>query len=244
MCNESTADFWANGIALHQDKKQLSRIKSAHKLNVSTVNRESLCGVINDYIVTLDSCSCRDFIIRKKPCKHMYRLAHELNMFPLNGNVINDPNCKSSLIMRHDKESLKQTVSNLSLPAQSILQEIVSLANHYFFLENISYINELLRANLVVTRELTITDIFAPYTISEILTTFCVAQKPVKTTRRAPVISFFEENYPDEAAKLIGDAKSNTILLHLNPDLQSNEVLLQRFLAKKLGTIQAFIVPK
>lgn len=139
--------------------------------------------------------------------------------------------------MKHDKESLKQIVSNLSLPAQSILQEIVSLSNSHFSLENISYINELLQANLVVTRELTITDIFAPFTIPKILSTFCVEQKPVKATRRAAVISFFEENYPDEAAKLIDDAKSNTILLYLNPELQSNEVLLQRFLAKKLGSI-------
>lgn len=34
----------------------------------------------NEYTVTLDSCTCPDFAYRKKPCKHMIRLAYELGV--------------------------------------------------------------------------------------------------------------------------------------------------------------------
>lgn len=37
----------------------------------------------NVYHTTLTSCTCQDFIKRNLPCKHMYRLAAELEIFPL-----------------------------------------------------------------------------------------------------------------------------------------------------------------
>ena len=37
------------------------------------------------YEVYLEECTCRDFAVRKLPCKHMYRLAHELSVFQLDG---------------------------------------------------------------------------------------------------------------------------------------------------------------
>ena len=36
---------------------------------------------INDYLVSLHWCSCRDFQLRKLPCKHMYKLASRLGVF-------------------------------------------------------------------------------------------------------------------------------------------------------------------
>jgi hypothetical protein len=32
------------------------------------------------YTATLDSCTCRDYFVRKLPCKHMYRLRYELSL--------------------------------------------------------------------------------------------------------------------------------------------------------------------
>ncbi|MDR0676062.1 MAG: SWIM zinc finger domain-containing protein [Elusimicrobiota bacterium] len=37
----------------------------------------------NTYKTTLNDCSCRDFVFYSLPCKHMYRLAHELKLFKL-----------------------------------------------------------------------------------------------------------------------------------------------------------------
>lgn len=39
-------------------------------------------GENREYATTLDSCQCIDFSKRKCPCKHMYRLAMELGVFP------------------------------------------------------------------------------------------------------------------------------------------------------------------
>jgi len=35
----------------------------------------------NPYTTTLNSCTCRDYFVRRLPCKHMYRLAMELGLF-------------------------------------------------------------------------------------------------------------------------------------------------------------------
>lgn len=42
-------------------------------------------GTDSDYQTTLKSCTCMDFQRRAFPCKHMYRLAHELGIFMLEG---------------------------------------------------------------------------------------------------------------------------------------------------------------
>lgn len=39
-------------------------------------------GSEKKYLTFLDACSCPDFQERHKPCKHMYRLAMELDLFP------------------------------------------------------------------------------------------------------------------------------------------------------------------
>ena len=66
---------------LHSEKDQLKRQKSALSLQMTSVDKISKSGVIKNYSVTLDSCTCIDFSRRKKPCKHMYRLAMDLGLF-------------------------------------------------------------------------------------------------------------------------------------------------------------------
>ena len=82
---------------LHNDLEQLKRQKSACKLHVVSVDRENQTGIINDYEVTLSSCKCVDFGRRKLPCKHMYRLAHELSLFYLEGKVVNSYKVKNAV---------------------------------------------------------------------------------------------------------------------------------------------------
>ena len=36
---------------------------------------------IKDYLVSLESCTCRDFELRQVPCKHMYKLASRAGLF-------------------------------------------------------------------------------------------------------------------------------------------------------------------
>lgn len=86
-------NFWSNN-ALHQDPEQIKRQKSAlnKKLTPIIIDRgKSYCEIKGSgresYKITTSSCTCSDFTRRKLPCKHMYRLAHYLNLFELPGQV-------------------------------------------------------------------------------------------------------------------------------------------------------------
>ena len=66
---------------LHLEFDQLKRQKSALSLKMLSIDRNLKIGTIKNYSVTLENCSCIDFSRRKKPCKHMYRLAMDLGIF-------------------------------------------------------------------------------------------------------------------------------------------------------------------
>ena len=74
---------------LHYDYKQVQRILSAQaksmERDVLEIDSEKKVIVIkgsgeDPYYATLDECTCQDFMFRRKPCKHMYKLAIELNV--------------------------------------------------------------------------------------------------------------------------------------------------------------------
>lgn len=80
-------DFACWGSDLHETPEQVKRIVSAKKISASkiTVNQESKTAIVSGssetpYTVTLETCTCGDFIARKLPCKHIYRLALELGL--------------------------------------------------------------------------------------------------------------------------------------------------------------------
>ena len=72
----------------HNSSEQLRRQKSAHdkKLVPISIDNEAKRGLFSgtsrNYNVTLYNCECVDFSMRGQlfPCKHMYRLAHELGI--------------------------------------------------------------------------------------------------------------------------------------------------------------------
>lgn len=111
---------------IHEAVEQLSRQKSALRLNVENINHDEKTGVINGYNVTLEECSCRDWFIRRLPCKHMYRLAHELGIFELKGNVKNDKNAKSDAALRAERALLKEKAQALPPDAQYVLWQLTS----------------------------------------------------------------------------------------------------------------------
>lgn len=79
---------WDNEI--HEDADQIKRMLSAKKIkdrdiiafdeSNQTMQITGSSGV--SYDVTLDSCTCTDFSVRKAPCKHIYKLADKLNLLP------------------------------------------------------------------------------------------------------------------------------------------------------------------
>lgn len=84
------SDFW-NDDELHKKNDQVKRqiSASAKKMTPINVDIDEKSGSFNGsgkvpYVVTLYTCTCSDFTRRKLPCKHMYRLAHELGTLELN----------------------------------------------------------------------------------------------------------------------------------------------------------------
>ena len=65
-----------------QIKRQKSGMSS--KCIPAEVNYEEETAIFNGsgkspYITTTTTCTCRDFFVRRLPCKHIYRLRYELN---------------------------------------------------------------------------------------------------------------------------------------------------------------------
>jgi transcriptional antiterminator Rof (Rho-off) len=93
IINRSTSEFVnkkINDVKISDDvdnhPEQIKRKKSAmdKKCTPSEINFENRTAVFagsgkKPYDTTIESCTCRDYFIRKLPCKHIYRLRHEIS---------------------------------------------------------------------------------------------------------------------------------------------------------------------
>jgi hypothetical protein len=67
-------------ISVHEHEEQIKRIDNS--VDVLFDKIENGTGITNHgYTVTIDNCTCPDFITRKLPCKHIYALAKQLKRF-------------------------------------------------------------------------------------------------------------------------------------------------------------------
>lgn len=88
-------------------------MKSALNLKMDFVDFEAHKGKIKNYDVSLDKCTCVDFGLRRKPCKHIYRLAIELGIFNANTDA-------------------PKTVSGSTVPAREISNKNVVNCSYVF----------------------------------------------------------------------------------------------------------------
>ena len=144
--------FDPDDVELHSKQDQLNRQKRALRLNVESIDFETRSGKINGYDVSLANCTCVDFSMNQKPCKHMYRLAHELGIFQLSGTVINDPNVKSFKDVKKERKDFKQVLLSLSFESQRILYEYIFNYRRFFPSEDSSSIAELEMYGLISSR--------------------------------------------------------------------------------------------
>lgn len=82
---------------LHLEDRQRKRMSSAAKASLTplSIDRDNSIGVFSGRHgiyenVTLSYCPCGDFRAYGIPCKHIYRLAHELTGFDLGEKVVSD----------------------------------------------------------------------------------------------------------------------------------------------------------
>lgn len=108
---------WSDDI--HTTEEQKTRLESASKAKttpdfVDLVNETAYYEGRgkNPYIATLDKCTCGDFIHRHLPCKHIYRLAMQLNLLDY------------EYIDGRNKNNILKYVSLLSSEAKVLLRSI------------------------------------------------------------------------------------------------------------------------
>lgn len=115
---------------IHATVDQVKRLASAKssKTTPSSVDQENMTGIFPSsgsapYATSLDSCTCGDFIRRKLPCKHIYRLAIELGLL----NEIAQSGVNKNTSAAHQL-SLKDAVSeleNLNDKSQMIIKDFL-----------------------------------------------------------------------------------------------------------------------
>lgn len=108
--------------SIHSDSEQIKRQKSAivAKLTPVSIDPATFSGSFKGsrssaYSTTLKSCTCVDFSRRNLPCKHIYRLAHELNQFDLGNSV-----SSASSVVLTKKEAMKLITNILTEDEQKI----------------------------------------------------------------------------------------------------------------------------
>jgi hypothetical protein len=90
--DNSTFGNW--DAEIHSRDGQQTRMESAAKgeLTPLSIDADTRSGIFSGkhgrYETTLTACQCRDFSVRRLPCKHIYRLAYELQVFDLNRTVV------------------------------------------------------------------------------------------------------------------------------------------------------------
>lgn len=139
-----------NSDDIDSQPDQVKRQKSALKCKIIELDKENKKALFkgsgkNPYETTLDACTCRDFVVRNLPCKHIYRLRMELE----------DPNISNEIqefeSTHFDKEYAKEIFKNFSRDAA--FDFIYTLGYDWISskkLENES-IKELLNSELVNT---------------------------------------------------------------------------------------------
>lgn len=92
---ESLQNLWAKWpLDIHTNQAQIERqIRATAAIytplslspGIGTGRFKSVFGEGGTYTTSLIKCECEDFKRRLLPCKHMYRLAHELDVYMLDG---------------------------------------------------------------------------------------------------------------------------------------------------------------
>lgn len=124
--------FDSENKSFHSDTDQLKRQKSALSLKMNSVNSDLKIGSIKSYSVSLENCSCTDFVRRHKPCKHMYRLAMDLGIFEANEADLKNAEFKLKNRKKFENRSSSYEYAEWkSIPKNFVVIDFET-ANHHF----------------------------------------------------------------------------------------------------------------
>lgn len=218
--------------AIHQEAEQQRRQKSALKLNVKNIDFENQKGIINDYEVTLDECQCRDWYMRRLPCKHIYRLAHELGIFPLSGKVEN-VKCGNVVQQRMERKVLKEKACAVPEAARLLLYDIIrDIKQIPRTTENEKNIGLLLAAELVVVKQPAEADISKKCTIKAMRE---FAPDAPKGLNKSNLMEYMRVNHKEFMDKIYDDFNANYIIAEWPEQYNESRIAVQRAITPYKG---------
>lgn len=192
--------FWEEDLdQVSPEVKQ--RISRAQSVKVDSINIEEKSGVINNHEVSLEKCTCRDYSIQRSPCKHMYRLAHELGLITLS---ITSPNL--------ERNDAKLFVSQkLTADEKHTLHEILYhhiYDNKLFVCNKSQTISSLVDYGIISPLPYS-SDIginLSKWVLTDYIKEFnCDIKKNMK---KSDMLSVLEQNYPDVIATIAAQYQS------------------------------------
>lgn len=114
-------NLWSKWNDCHEYPSQVRRQERAREAMLTPISINGQCarfqGEEDQYQTTLLTCDCCDFQKRHKPCKHMYRLAMELDLFP-RGDMQTDVNAIRIPLSQQPKITADLVVLINSYPAE------------------------------------------------------------------------------------------------------------------------------
>jgi hypothetical protein len=149
--NESVGRYKPNHLAEilaledpNQHEEQRVRQRNARKCVIIDIDVENQTAtfkssVAKPYSTTLESCTCHDFGMRKLPCKHIYRLAHECGKFDLDNvpDGYSTRQCSyhySRKLTTEESERLDNLTQEAALILRGLINEWISMSrNEWLF---------------------------------------------------------------------------------------------------------------
>lgn len=210
---DDLADIWNNqwGFINHNSEKQLIRQERARQavLTPLSLDKEhgtgTFHGTDDTYETSLVSCQCEDFQKRFLPCKHMYRLAYELDCFLLNEPVFSVPYPRK-LMWNRDYQAYKTSFSRETLDLLSELRHnniVTANANDARILLN--------RGIAVVSSNKY--ELLRQYTKDELFALLPPDTPLKKSMRKTDLITGIIENHPKSIEKL----EKKLVVIELSP---------------------------
>ena len=174
----STGTFGPWDVSIHMSEDQQKRILSAEKAATTplSVDKETQTGVFpgsgkKPYETSFESCTCADFIRRKVPCKHMYRLAMECGVFE--GHVKSGTNKNTIAKLQIPFKDVVASLESLNEPCQKKVQELLWSnlfdKTEIFYIQD-HYFEDLLISPLFTQVDSTPDNLLRAYSKDELLT--------------------------------------------------------------------------
>lgn len=206
MANNEDWKKW--GAEIHTTSEQLDRQARAAQKDMTPISieddRGAFRGSTKDYVTTLLICSCRDYALRRKPCKHIYRLAHELGVYNLNNTTTDNNISKKKRI-----EDIMPSILAISEDLQRLYKDICySCGNDNK--KSIGYVLDTTTATTyidagllcVVSENNKIFQHYAMQDLRKLAKTLTTEKLPAK---KIDLVSFITTNFPDVVAEFPED---------------------------------------